>query len=214
MEPTDFPGNPGSAGERILQTKYGTADRAARFYDRQMLPHLNERMIEFISQQELVFIATADGKGNCDCSLRSGLPGFVRILSQSTLAYPEYRGNGVLASLGNIYENPGIGMMFPDFFQNKIGLHVNGHAVIIENENAVHLPGIPDEMRQDIQSTGGRKSERWVLITVEEAYIHCSKHIPLLKKLDKPIPWGTDDAKLKGGDFFDVQRPPDSGENL
>ena len=37
---------------------------------------------------------------------------------------------------------------------------------------------------------------------VEEAYIHCSKHIPKLKKQDKIIHWGTDDEKLKGGDFF------------
>ena len=47
--------------------------------------------------------------------------------------------------------------------------------------------------------------ERWILITVEEAYIHCSKHIPLLKKLDKKIHWGTDKEVHKGGDFFKAE---------
>ena len=43
---------------------------------------------------------------------------------------------------------------------------------------------------------------------VEEAYIHCSKHIPLLAKRDKEIPWGTDDAVAKGGDYFGVRDLP------
>jgi len=52
---------------------------------------------------------------------------------------------------------------------------------------------------------GGRQSVCWVLVEVEEAYIHCSKHIPLLAKLDKQLHWGTDDERFKGGDFFQVK---------
>jgi hypothetical protein len=44
-----------------------------------------------------------------------------------------------------------------------------------------------------------------VTIGVEEAYIHCSKHVPLLQRLDKHIAWGTDDERLKGGNFFKVK---------
>ena len=51
----------------------------------------------------------------------------------------------------------------------------------------------------------GTAPERWILITVEEAYIHCSKHIPHLKKLDKKIHWGTDKETHKGGDFFKAE---------
>ena len=49
---------------------------------------------------------------------------------------------------------------------------------------------------------GQHKTKLWIKIKVEEAYIHCSKHIPKLKKQDKIIHWGTDDENLKGGDFF------------
>jgi hypothetical protein len=45
-----------------------------------------------------------------------------------------------------------------------------------------------------------------VWVTVEEAYIHCSKHIPWLAKRDKRIYWGTDDARQKGGDYFGAAR--------
>jgi hypothetical protein len=45
---------------------------------------------------------------------------------------------------------------------------------------------------------------QWVVIEVEEAYIHCAKHIPRLAKVPREIHWGTDDMRRKGGDFFGV----------
>ena len=124
---------PGSRGEHELQKKYSTGKRASAFYEKQVLEHLNPSMREFIARQEMVFIATADSSGECDCSLRAGLPGFVRVLDEKTLLYPEYRGNGVLASLGNMSENHHIGMFFADFFGSTIGLHVNGNARLFAN---------------------------------------------------------------------------------
>ncbi len=194
---------PGSRGEHALQQTFGTSKRAENFYNRQMLGRLNTAMRAFIEQQEMLFIATADTHGECDCSFRAGLPGFVRVVDEKRLLFPEYRGNGVLASLGNISENAQIGLMFLDFFKNTIGLHVNGRATIVENADLAQIPGLPPAALRD--AAGGRQAERWVLVEVEEAYIHCSKHIPLLAKQEKTIEWGTDDARLKGGNFFDVQ---------
>ena len=125
---------PGSQGEHQAQEAFGTTRRALTFYNKQMLNALNPLMREFILRQEMVFIATADAQGACDCSFRAGLPGFVHVLDDTTLAYPEYRGNGVMASVGNIVENPHIGMIFIDFFQSTVGLHVNGKARIVDNE--------------------------------------------------------------------------------
>jgi len=193
---------PGSKGEHRQQEEFGTTSRASAFCANQMLSYLNAFMQEFISEQSMVFIATSDSRGECDCSFRAGSPGFVKVLSKSVLAYPEYKGNGVWASLGNIRENPQMGMVFIDFFHSTIGLHVNGKAKILENEDLFKDEELSIKLREDIQNKGGRKPERWVVIEVEEAYIHCSKHIPLLKKLDKEIHWGTDNETFKGGDFF------------
>lgn len=194
--------NPGSRGEHEVQERFGSSKRALAFYNNQILDHLNPLMREFITKQEMVFIATSDAQGECDCSFRAGGVGFVRILTEKLLVYPEYRGQGVYASLGNISENPNIGMMFIDFFEDTIGLHINGKARIIENTELSNFSNLPEEVIQDINYKGRRQPERWVLVEIEEAYIHCSKHIPLLKKLDKAIHWGTDDVVHKGGDYF------------
>lgn len=201
-------GLPGSDGEHELQERYGTSKRACGFYSKQMLDHLNEEMRVFIARQEMVFVSTADSNGECDGSLRCGEPGFVRVLDDHRLVYPEYRGNGVMASLGNISTNGHIGMFFADFFVSTVGLHINGKASIIENEELLARPGLPDVLLGDLEVPGGRAPERWVEVEVEEAYIHCSKHIPLLKKLDKEVDWGTDDEVKKGGDFFEAKKTP------
>ncbi len=205
---------PGSAGEHELQRLYGSARRARAFYEHQTLDHLSARMWEFVENQELMFVSTADGRGNCDCSIRAGLPGFVQVLDGRALAYPEYRGNGVMATLGNLTENPHIGLLFVDFFGSTVGCHVNGTAQIVENA-ALVAPDAPFPARlcaaaraAESEADHGRRPERWVLVHVEEAYIHCSKHLPLLAKRDKAIPWGTDDPVAKGGDYFGVKSLP------
>jgi uncharacterized protein len=124
---------PGSHGEHDLQELYGTRARADAFYQKQMLSYLNPQMRTFIARQEMFFVATADGHGECDVSFRVGEAGFVHALSEKILVYPEYRGNGIMASLGNIAENPHAGLLFVDFIQDKVGLHVNGAARILSN---------------------------------------------------------------------------------
>src|SRR6267378_3556236 len=176
---------PGSRGEHDLQERYGNRKRADGFYKNQMLNYLNPQMRTFIARQEMFFLSTADGHGECDVSFRAGEAGFVHALDEKILVYPEYRGNGVTASLGNITENPHAAMLFVDFVRDKIGLHVNGAARILSND------------------------ERWVLVTVEEAYIHCSKHIPRMEKVaEEARQWGTDDVRAKGGDYFQAKSAP------
>ncbi|GAA0531180.1 hypothetical protein A8924_0189 [Saccharopolyspora erythraea NRRL 2338] len=194
---------PGSAGEHLLQCAYGTAKRARRFYDDQVLDHLNPQMKEFISRMEMAFVATSDSRGECDSSLRAGPPGFIEVLDDRHIAYPEYRGNGVLASLGNISENPHIGILMCDFVSDLIGLHVNGRARIVEDPDlrAIH-PALPAEFDR------GRTPERWVVVQVEESYVHCRKHIPRMAPVVRQRSWGTDDIKRKGGDYFEAKGTP------
>jgi uncharacterized protein len=194
-----------SRGEYTLQEQYGTTKKASSFYENQVLNYLNDNMTDFVSNQGMMFIATADAAGNCDSSFRAGSAGFVRVIDNKTLIFPEYKGNGVMASLGNILENPHIGLMFIDFFENSIGLHINGRASIIEKEQLASLK-MPDEIRKDIKEKEGDRPDRWVRIDIDEAFIHCSKHIPKLKQMDKTIFWGTDDEKQKGGDFFKAKK--------
>ncbi|HEY1920392.1 MAG TPA: pyridoxamine 5'-phosphate oxidase family protein [Streptosporangiaceae bacterium] len=190
----------GSLGEHFMQDRYGTQDRASRFYDQQLSDRLTPVMVEFIGRMEMAFIATSDASGECDCSFRAGTAGFVRVLDEQTIAYPEFRGNGVMASLGNMAENPHIGIFMVDFTQDLIGLHVNGEAAIITPGHMLELdPDLPEQATHP-----GRRPVQWVLVHVAEAYIHCSKHIPKMVPQSRVRHWGTDNQRHKGGDYFGV----------
>jgi predicted pyridoxine 5'-phosphate oxidase superfamily flavin-nucleotide-binding protein len=154
-------------------------------------------MVDFVERMTMAFVATADARGECDSTLRAGPPGFVRVLDEHHVAWPEYRGNGVMASLGNISENPHVGLLLVDFTDDLIGLHVNGTARIVDDTvlRAEH-PELPEEQ------VPGRRTDVWVVVEVEEAYVHCRKHIPRMQLVQRRRPWGSDDAHRKGGDYF------------
>jgi predicted pyridoxine 5'-phosphate oxidase superfamily flavin-nucleotide-binding protein len=150
----------------------------------------------------MAFLATSDASGECDCTFRAGPPGFIRTLDERTLAYPEFRGNGVLASLGNINENQHIGILMVDFFDDLVGLHINGKAEILSTNVMTYRHGVIDP-----ETAAGRRAERWVAVTVEEAYIHCSKHIPLLTKEDRKRRVFEGRVRPAGSDYFAGDRP-------
>ncbi|MFJ6697963.1 pyridoxamine 5'-phosphate oxidase family protein [Streptomyces sp. NPDC091272] len=184
-----------SQGERRLQAHLGTSERADAFYDRQVRPYLTAPMREFIGRQSMVFLSTADARGHCDATFRAGPPGFVTVLDEQTLAYPEYRGNGVMASAGNLTENPHIGLLFMDFTRDHVGLHVNGSARIVGDQDirAAH-PWIP------VDTAPGRQPVLWTYITLHEAYVHCSKHIPHLEPAPRPLRLTR--ARPRDADYF------------
>ena len=85
----------------------------------------------FIEGCNMCFVATADAQGRPDCSYEGGLPGFVKVLDEQTLALPDYDGNGMYRSWGNVLVNPNVGLLFLDFERPK-RLRVNGTAHVAE----------------------------------------------------------------------------------
>jgi predicted pyridoxine 5'-phosphate oxidase superfamily flavin-nucleotide-binding protein len=182
-----------SSGERILQARLGTREQADTFHARQTLDHLNQSMRDFVARQEMMFLASANAAGDCDNTLRAGPPGFVRVLDEHHLTWPEFKGNGVLASLGNILENPHVGLLFVDLTDDVIGLHVNGTAQIIEDpEMRATCPDLP------MDPVPARRARLWVVARVDEAYIHCNKHIPQMRR----VPRQRDAPRRKMSDYF------------
>ena len=84
----------GSGGERHLQHRYGTVERAARFYAEQVLDHLTPAMIDFVGRQEIAFVATTDAAGECDNSLRAGAPGFLHVIDPQPSPTPSTEAAG------------------------------------------------------------------------------------------------------------------------
>src|SRR3954469_24196002 len=124
-----------------------------------------------------------------------------------------------MASMGNILENPYVGLLFVDFFETAVGLHVNGTATIVENSAVEAFAPLFDRLpfatahvtSEDVKKT----PERWVVVSIDEAYIHCSKHIPMLQHVPEDEQTGRragDVFKAKNGERAWLQ--PDCGIEL
>ncbi|WP_378732138.1 pyridoxamine 5'-phosphate oxidase family protein [Nocardia brasiliensis] len=76
---------------------------------------LDARQQAAIAAADAFFVATADTEGNADASHRGGNPGFLQVLSPTRLRWPDYRGNSMFMTLGNIEVNPRCGILVPDW---------------------------------------------------------------------------------------------------
>ena len=124
---------------RALQDRHDTrrlADRLAVTAGEAVTPFR-----EFIEARDMFFIATADADGQPQCSYKGGDPGFVRVVDESTIAFPVYDGNGMFLTTGNLTENPQVGLLFVDF-ENGSRLRLNGEASIDPDDPLVDtFPG-------------------------------------------------------------------------
>jgi hypothetical protein len=114
---------------RQLQRQFGTERLADRIEQRLFREHITDDDRAFIEKLDLFFLATADAAGRPNCSYKGGDPGFVRVIDERTLVFPNYDGNGMYLSMGNAAENPHVGLLFIDF-ENQKRLRVNGIAEI------------------------------------------------------------------------------------
>lgn len=114
-------------GMRQLQDARDTRSLADRLEQVTVHTAFTDADRAFIERCPMFFIATADAQGRPDCSYKGGLPGFVRVLDHRTLAIPDYDGNGMYRTWGNVLVNPHVGLLFLDFERPK-RLRVNGTA--------------------------------------------------------------------------------------
>ena len=120
-------------GMRQLQDARDTRNLADRLEQVTVRSTFTEDDRAFIHRCPMLFVATADAHGHPDCSYKGGLPGFVRVLDERTLAFPDYDGNGMYRTWGNVRVNPQVGLLFLDFEQPK-RIRVNGSAQVIDDD--------------------------------------------------------------------------------
>lgn len=154
-------------GSRRLQDRFDTrrlADRIdERFLSRPVIDADDRALIERLP---MFFLATADAEGRPQCSYKGGDPGFVKVLDAGTVAFPNYDGNGMYLSIGNVLENPRVGMLFIDFFSKRPSrLRVNGVATIDERDGLMErYPGAQFVVR----------------VRATEVFPNCPRYIPRL----------------------------------
>ena len=114
---------------RQLQRRFDTQRLADRIEERLFRTALTDDDRAFIERLDLFFLATVNSRGEPSCSYKGGDPGFVRALDARTLAFPNYDGNGMFLSMGNVTSTGHVGMLFIDLCSPK-RLRVNGTARI------------------------------------------------------------------------------------
>lgn len=144
---------------------------------------------EFIAERIFFMLGTADANGETDISPRFGPQGFVQ-LTERGLAYPEYRGNGVHASLGNMLETGQACFTFLDMWQSGTALHVEGDVTLRDDAPA---------RAENVAETD--KTKVWVEMVSDSISI-TDIDGPAYSLVQHDPPWGTDDTELKRAGFF------------
>jgi len=120
-------------GQRLLQERFDTRRLADALEEKLVRDTINPKQKAFIESADMFFLATADAHGRPSCSYRGGDPGFVRVVDERTLAVPNYDGNGMYLSWGNVESNPHVGLLFIDFMKGW-RLRIHGEATISHDD--------------------------------------------------------------------------------
>jgi predicted pyridoxine 5'-phosphate oxidase superfamily flavin-nucleotide-binding protein len=129
-------------GNRELQARFGSVALADRLLEKTHRTTLSAGDKAFIESLPFFFLATADAEGRPDCSFKGGAPGFVRVVAPDLLIYPDYDGNGMFKSLGNMKSNPHVGLLFIAMSDKAKRLRVCGTAELaFDDPRLADFPG-------------------------------------------------------------------------
>ncbi|MBW7455266.1 pyridoxamine 5'-phosphate oxidase family protein [Paenibacillus sepulcri] len=102
---------------------------------------LSKEHQEWIESADTFYIGSLNSAYEADASHRGGNPGFVQVASESELVIPDYFGNSMFNTLGNIVTNSATGLLFINY-DNGHSLHLAGQAEVIWDENEIaEFPG-------------------------------------------------------------------------
>jgi len=159
-------------GQRELQDRFDSRALADRLDEKLRRERFNDGDKAFVEESQFFFLATADAEGRPDCSFKGGLPGFARIVAPDLLIFPDYDGNGMFRSLGNIRVNPHVGLLFMRIGEKPGRLRINGTAEIaFEDDRLEALAG----------------GQMLVKVTPTDVFPNCPRYIPRLELIEPSI---------------------------
>lgn len=101
--------------QRRLQEEFSAIALADRLEEAIVGNELADHQTAFISARNMLFLSIVDENGFPSCIYKGGAPGFVRVLNPGALVFPNYDGNGMFMSQGNIEATSKVGLLFIDF---------------------------------------------------------------------------------------------------
>ena len=158
-------------GQRELQDRYGGRAVADRLEEHRLHHTFTDEDRAFIETVPFFFLATA-WQDTVDCSMKGGMPGFVHVTASDEIAWPDYDGNRMYRSLGNMLKNPAVGLLFLKFDAKSTRLRVTGRARIDENPEAIEgLPG----------------AKRLIRVTADNIFYNCPRYVPKMELVEASI---------------------------
>jgi predicted pyridoxine 5'-phosphate oxidase superfamily flavin-nucleotide-binding protein len=185
-------------GQRALQDAFGSRALADRLDERLRRDRFTDDDAAFIASLSFFFLATADANGRPDCSFKGGPPGFARVAAPDLLVFPDYDGNGMFRSLGNLGANANLGILFLSFGEAPKRLRVNGTAQVVDDDPLMgHVPG----------------AQLLVKVTPRDIFPNCPRYVPNLQAVAASPYWPEaarppQEPAWKGFDSFSDVVPP------
>ena len=165
-----------TTGDSTFNEQFGApSERAVK----KLKGHLTPWVQEFVSAAPFVVMATADADGRCDASPKGGKPGFVKVIDDHHLLFPDVAGNRLFQSYQNIEDSPYVGLIFFIPGVNDT-VRVNGKASIV-NKDALDQQNIELAL---YETDDNSRHLQGMLIEVEEAYSHCPRALKFSKLWD------------------------------
>jgi len=159
-------------GNRGLQDAFGSRALADRLEEKLRRERFTDDDAAFIAAQGFFFLATADGEGRPDCSFKGGPPGFAQVVAPDLLVFPDYDGNGMFKSLGNLAANPHVGLLFIAMGERPQRLRVNGRAEVVDDDPRISaIPG----------------AQLLVKVTPTDIFPNCPRYIPKLTQAEASV---------------------------
>jgi len=157
-------------GNRQLQDRFDTRLLADHLTGR-VTETIGESQKEFIEKADMFFLATCDHRGLPTCSYKGGDPGFVRVLDEKWLAFPNYDGNGKFQSMGNLLKNPNVGMLFVDF----------------EGQQRLRLQGIATILDDDELLSQYPEAQFMIRVQATEVYTNCPRYVHKYQLVERSV---------------------------
>ena len=160
-----------SEAVKDLQERWGSRSAYSRFESGPLTSNqLGPEEIAFIEAQDSFFLASLNESGWPYIQHRGGPPGFLKVLGNNQLGFPDFKGNRQYLSFGNILKNPRVSLFLIDY-PARARLKIFGNAKLVEGDN------VPDALREMENEPGATAIERGVIIQVEAFHWNCPKYI-------------------------------------
>lgn len=155
---------------RAVQEEMGASALWEDFRGHRTFDRFTPHEIGFVAERDSFYMATISETGWPYVQHRGGAPGFVKVIDEKTLAFPDYRGNRQYISLGNLRADDRVSLIMMDY-PRRARLKIYGHI------DAVPLAADPGLTATVLDPASKAKPERILKLRLEAFDWNCPQHI-------------------------------------